>query len=340
MEGKEKLKYDEFAQITEKTSSTVFLCVFLLIRKACSIYKDFAQYCHARNPGEAESSGDSTPSRRLLPSPELEAMKMLSPFQAIRKMSPLLKSDSNSGSVLRNISSKKGSRLGAKLPSTPSGRDKPRNELSFPDVVTAPSTARHIKPMVPSSLGLSAKSTINEPIKLPQIPASPSTSKKPKTRIDSPKIAAKIPNAEHDNVRSGVEEDKKGTAEPKRFAKTKRVPFIDSSALNGMPMSPMINTEGVRLGPYGKQETTGHSRISTFAKEEKRQEEKKQDEMVLCACGNECKADAEGGKCAICMGKLQSSSMSGYLYEKQDAKTLNRFWYSLIGNQLYSTELK
>ena len=132
--------------------------MFLLVRKTCSIYKDFAQYCHAQNPTDSESSSDSTPesgSKKFLPSPEFEAVKMLSPFDTIKRMSPMLKSQASARSVLRNISAKKKVPDGfiGKLPSTPSGKEFPmRNEIRFPEVMATGMSPKLTKPLPPSTL--------------------------------------------------------------------------------------------------------------------------------------------------------------------------------------------
>ncbi len=178
--------------------------MFLLLRRSCAIYRDFAQYCLAQNIADPSQTQEGTPtatSTKLLPSPELEPLKMLSPFAPIRKMSPLLKSAATEArSVLRNIS-----------------------------------------------------------------------------------------------------------------------PFLDRTGAADLITSPLINTEGVRL----------------VVKED---EEKKEPSMVVCACGSECKDPLEEQHhiCRICLNTLKAPRTSGYLYEKINKRTLNRFWYTLVGNHLYS----
>ena len=83
--------------------------MFLLFRRSCAIYRDFAQYCQNRHISVPKTTNisPSVTSRRLMASPELASLKMLSPFAPMRKMSPLLKNSEDSHSVLLMISAKK-----------------------------------------------------------------------------------------------------------------------------------------------------------------------------------------------------------------------------------------
>ena len=61
--------------------------------------------------------------------------------------------------------------------------------------------------------------------------------------------------------------------------------------------------------------------------------------VVICSCGNECHGGEER-VCKKCAEKLKKSVTQGYLYEKSETKTLNRFWYTLAGAQLYRYKVK
>ena len=61
--------------------------------------------------------------------------------------------------------------------------------------------------------------------------------------------------------------------------------------------------------------------------------------LVVCACGNEC-TEADNGVCKKCIEKIISPSIKGYLYQKTNSNSLNRFWFVLIGNRLYRYEKK
>ena len=75
----------------------------------CTVYRDFAQYCitqHIEDP----TINEKTPmivSKKLLPSPELGPLKMLSPFASIRNITPLIKTREEAHSVLMMIAGKK-----------------------------------------------------------------------------------------------------------------------------------------------------------------------------------------------------------------------------------------
>jgi hypothetical protein len=85
--------------------------MLLLIRRSCILYKDFAQYCATKDiDGSLPSTDFITPVppvKKLLPSPELEPLKMLSPFASIKKMTPMLKSRVHAHITLMKIAVKK-----------------------------------------------------------------------------------------------------------------------------------------------------------------------------------------------------------------------------------------
>ncbi len=124
-------------------------------------------------------------------------------------------------------------------------------------------------------------------------------------------------------LESGEEEKKEAAHNAVKFTKPKRVPFIDKTGVADLVTSPLISTEGVRFA--------SHRRAPSAAP---KGDPKKCKAVVMCACGNECK-DGDNGVCKKCLEKLKTPSTEGYLYEKTDSKTLNRFWYTLVGHHIY-----
>eukprot|EP00826_Nyctotherus_ovalis_P030707 TRINITY_DN2451_c0_g1_i10.p1 TRINITY_DN2451_c0_g1~~TRINITY_DN2451_c0_g1_i10.p1 ORF type:complete len:468 (-),score=156.94 TRINITY_DN2451_c0_g1_i10:465-1868(-) len=143
-------------------------------------------------------------------------------------------------------------------------------------------------------------------------------------RKDIPQQSAAKPNISNNLVEQVViSPDADGSlAAPVNFAKSKHIPFIDKTGLADMPTSPLINLEGIRSNLRRK---PSQSPRSNFAQSK---------DIIICSCGNEHKEE-NNGMCPECMKKLQTPSIEGYLYEKTDPKTLNRFWYTLIGNHIY-----
>ena len=109
---------------------------------------------------------------------------------------------------------------------------------------------------------------------------------------------------------------------PVNFTKSKHVPYLDKTAINEVPPSPLVNMEGIR------------SNLRRKVSQSPRNNEIQNKNIIICSCGNECKEE-DKGICPECVKKLQDPSIEGYLYEKTDPKTLNRFWYSLVGNHIY-----
>jgi len=208
----------------------------------CTVYRDFAQFYLSPHIKEPTFTG-KTPmasSRKLLPSPELGPLKMLSPFASIRKITPLIKTKQEAISMLNIIAGKK---------------DKTKARMT----------------------------NSNKP--------EDSKNSKPDCAVD--------------------------------FKNKKRVCFLKSSEPTVITNSPLISTEGIhRL--EGK---TLKRRIEDGGKT-----------IVICGCGNECQEDEE--TCKKCFEKLKETVTRGYLYEKSDKRTLNRYWYILTGTQIYRYKAK
>jgi len=180
-----------------------------------------------------------------------------------------------------------------------------------------------------------------------------------KSRAEAYSVLCKIAGKKVLNAYAGVTDDQKNTAQNNiknektiehvvisleqikpeeekkeinavKISKPKRVPFIDKTGAADIKASPLTSTEGIRFNM--------HKRMGSFApnnnKNSLKDEQKNSKTIIMCACGNECK-DGENGVCQKCVSKLKAPTTQGYLYEKTDAKTLNRYWYTLVGNQIY-----
>jgi len=113
----------------------------------------------------------------------------------------------------------------------------------------------------------------------------------------------------------------------------KKKPWIDKSSLKEINFSPLINTGGIRQTTMPKAQT----KQATLPEENiKKQEEKK--EVIMCGCGQPCNLKSET-QCSDCLAKLDVGTQFGYLYEKEEDGNLWRYWFKLLGNQLYRIQL-
>ncbi len=125
------------------------------------------------------------------------------------------------------------------------------------------------------------------------------------------------------------------------FNRAKRTPFIDSTKLSELMMSPLRSTEGVRYAPpsgpfqdavqHYQGAKAGTKGGSTDSPPKPVEAEKR--EIILCSCGREC--DESMTECATCAAKFRGQTHVGYLYEKSEKQMLTRKWYKLLGDQLY-----
>ena len=120
-------------------------------------------------------------------------------------------------------------------------------------------------------------------------------------------------------------EDEKQNSKPEEGSRglPKRRPLIVSSKSQNMPLSPSIARESVRL----------HN------EDLESEDEKGTGTLTFCSCGQLC--EAGGVHCSKCKVKANMQEYSGYLYEKNKKSVgeLNRFWYSLLGKDLYRIPL-
>eukprot|EP00831_Metopus_contortus_P084918 TRINITY_DN9752_c0_g1_i1.p1 TRINITY_DN9752_c0_g1~~TRINITY_DN9752_c0_g1_i1.p1 ORF type:complete len:493 (+),score=73.14 TRINITY_DN9752_c0_g1_i1:162-1640(+) len=79
MKDKEKINIEEFTEITEKLSSEMFLCIFLMMRNNIPFYKDLVLYAQKIKKTETKTTSPTT--SKLLSSP-----KLLSKFAPVANM--------------------------------------------------------------------------------------------------------------------------------------------------------------------------------------------------------------------------------------------------------------
>jgi len=89
-----------------------------------------------------------------------------------------------------------------------------------------------------------------------------------------------------------------------------------------------------------QEESSVSSKKSHFFKEANRkigwiiEECKEEESIVFCGCGKECKKAFS--MCEECMGSGKIQEAEGYLYLKRDKNNLDRYWFKLVNQELYS----
>lgn len=61
---------------------------------------------------------------------------------------------------------------------------------------------------------------------------------------------------------------------------------------------------------------------------------KEEESIMFCGCGKECKESFSMCEECLASGKIQEAE--GYLYLKRDKNNLDRYWFKLINQELYS----
>jgi hypothetical protein len=61
---------------------------------------------------------------------------------------------------------------------------------------------------------------------------------------------------------------------------------------------------------------------------------KEEESIMFCGCGKECKEAFS--MCEECMGSDKMQEAEGYLYLKRDKNNLDRYWFKLVNQELYS----
>jgi hypothetical protein len=113
-----------------------------------------------------------------------------------------------------------------------------------------------------------------------------------------------------------VQEEIKEKTPVNMIKSSKHTPWIDTTNAKDLVLSPSMNPVSVHFQPPSTPSIHGV--------------------LTYCTCGHLC---AKGQtQCSKCLLKNSPNLISGYLYELDKASTdkLNRFWYSLIGKDLYS----
>jgi hypothetical protein len=115
------------------------------------------------------------------------------------------------------------------------------------------------------------------------------------------------------------EDEKQGAPEAQKKFGVKRIPWIDTRNAADLLLSPSLNPEGVRI-----QTTVEHV-----------EDDKDAAPTTLCMCGQFC--EGNDTQCPKCKAKTKTQEYSGYLYEitKEDHGQLKRFYYTLLGQDLY-----
>ena len=121
-------------------------------------------------------------------------------------------------------------------------------------------------------------------------------------------------------LKPSEDEKQAGPDNQRRFG-VKRTPWLDTRHAETLLLSPSLNPEGVR--------------IQTAA--EPVEEDKTEVATMLCACGQFCEGDDT--QCPKCKAKTKTQEFCGYLYEitKEEHGQLKRFYYTLLGQDLYRT---
>lgn len=159
--------------------------------------------------------------------------------------------------------------------------------------------------------------------------------KKPLQGAKKTDHASAFRNAEEDKAKHGgskgvedcdVAEDSESVSVAHAVKGTKRTPWLEPEASKDMPMSPSMNTEAVRELRRPKEPME----VSKFGKAD--------NSVLFCSCGEPCENDGST-QCPKCKKAGQpTNECFGFLYEKSEGEKnmLNRYWFSLVGKELYS----
>jgi hypothetical protein len=235
--------------------------MYLLLRKSCSLYQDFAIYCTARNIKIKANETPTIPVKKLV-SPKLQPETKLSPLAPYQRLTPTIKPKSK------------------------------------PSVLATLSKFRH-------------KEEEKKNIETPPEKADPI-----------------IIDVKGDVLIVTPEEDK--IAGKQTFTDYTRKLWIDPSGISKMCLSPLMNTEGIRHTPA----ETSSPGIAGLPEEGKTPPVNLAKEIVLCGCGQPCNIKEET-QCSDCLAKLKPGTQFDYLYEKRDDQNLWRYFYKILGTQLY-----
>lgn len=121
-------------------------------------------------------------------------------------------------------------------------------------------------------------------------------------------------------------EESEGIALAQALKGNKHTPWLEpeSEANKDLLLSPSMNPEAVRV-PHPREESKEEGKIV------------KEGSVLLCSCGEPI-VDDKTTKCPKCLLAGQTvNECFGYLYEKSegDKNMLNRYWFALVGKELY-----
>lgn len=134
-----------------------------------------------------------------------------------------------------------------------------------------------------------------------------------KTQFSLEKESKKEDVKKEESKKEGKKEEKK---QQDTFQSSKRTPWIDTTNAKDIILSPSMNPVSVHLQPPS---TPSFHGVLTY-----------------CSCGQLCQKGSQ--QCAKCSLKSKVQIHSGYCYEinSVDGEQMNRYWFSLMGKELYS----
>eukprot|EP00826_Nyctotherus_ovalis_P024655 TRINITY_DN1902_c0_g4_i1.p1 TRINITY_DN1902_c0_g4~~TRINITY_DN1902_c0_g4_i1.p1 ORF type:complete len:222 (-),score=70.79 TRINITY_DN1902_c0_g4_i1:205-870(-) len=127
---------------------------------------------------------------------------------------------------------------------------------------------------------------------------------------------------------------------PSKGTLARHTPWLDKSKAKNTPPPTDMNTEAIRLPNTTKTNLLAPAKAPTtsellkspslFLRGINRGEEK---DVFYCECGNPC--SGENNLCENCAKLKESVEYAGYLYLKDKASQLKRYWFILLNKELY-----
>jgi len=273
----------------------ILIKIFLLLRRQCNAYRDFALYCSAHSlTKESVKGGTPSPaSKKVLASPDLPPATKLSPLSSLHHNSPALFSEKKTPEPVIKESKKL---VKSKLSSEKQAESEPGTS----PIKQAPTPISIPKDLIPDDPKGDASTpkdtgmypTLNKAKRTPFID--------PSKLMASPITNTEVVRRERSIVGGGgfLEEVKRVTGNITNDDKPNNLGAPDS---------------------FSKCTESGNS--------------PKGNSILLCGCGNVCHENET--LCESCLERFKGITCSGYLYENAPHGTLVRKWYKLVGNQLY-----
>ncbi len=208
----------------------------------------------------------------------------------------------------------------------------------------------------PKSTKISSPKILGKPLHVgPLVKNSPKIHEGLNPRLLKAEVAPSTSTSKPGDSKAGLEDLKEGKTQTEaskreggKVPKTQGTPWIDTSHLNELVMSPNLNTEVIRM-PNCSQGTLPQSQPQSAAGGSGTKEQRVvspsvifQDTarvasgaaLVYCNCGRLCEKD--NTKCLVCLQNQKSIELSGYLYTKAKNGSMKRRWFVLVNKELYS----